>query len=147
MTNEVLIYFTIQSFYLYGTLCNILIVLLILGILSIYGLQLPSTIPGQASAMKPVRVDRERGPLLPFDDLVNDNTSNTCNQERDRNNVASCDFGLPNPRSLMHVTSRKKAPAKKKSLPMVGFMFDTLSTIPCKTLVGMHVIVLLAGRC
>ncbi|XP_071737421.1 kinesin-like protein KIN-7O [Rutidosis leptorrhynchoides] len=78
--------------------------------------ELPTMIPGQASAMKPVRVDRERGPLLPFDALVNDNTSNTCNQERDRNNVTSRDFGLPDSRSLIHVTSRKKPPIKKKNL-------------------------------
>lgn len=79
--------------------------------------ELPSTIPGQASAVKPVRTDRERGPLLPFEELVNDKTSNACKQERDCNGVALSDFGLPHPRSLMHVTSRKKAPATKKSLP------------------------------
>ncbi|XP_023769531.2 kinesin-like protein KIN-7O isoform X1 [Lactuca sativa] len=81
--------------------------------------ELPSTIPTQASAMKPVvRSERERGPLLPFEELVNDNTSNACNQERDRKSVSFCDFGLPDQRSLMHVTSRKKASNRKKSLPM-----------------------------
>ncbi|KAI3703509.1 hypothetical protein L1987_73635 [Smallanthus sonchifolius] len=77
--------------------------------------KIPSTIPGQASAVKPVRNDRERGPLLAFEELVNDNTSNAIKQERDCK-VGSSDFGLPNPRSLIHVTSRKKAPTRKKSL-------------------------------
>ncbi|CAH1453440.1 unnamed protein product [Lactuca virosa] len=81
--------------------------------------ELPSTIPTQASAMKPViRSERERGPLLPFEELVNDNTSNACNQERDCKSVSFFDFGLPDQRSLMHVTSRKKASNRKKSLPM-----------------------------
>ncbi|KAI3692015.1 hypothetical protein L6452_31820 [Arctium lappa] len=79
--------------------------------------ELPSTIPGQASAVKPIRTNRERGPLLPFEELVNDKTSNACKQERDCNGVALSDFGLPHPRSLMHVTSRKKAPTTKRSLP------------------------------
>ncbi|KAI7749505.1 hypothetical protein M8C21_001870 [Ambrosia artemisiifolia] len=78
--------------------------------------KLPSTIPGQASAVKPVKSDRERGPLLPFEELVNDSTSNVI-KERDCNSVGPNGFGLPNPRSLIHVTSRKKAPARKKSLP------------------------------
>ncbi|KAI3828704.1 hypothetical protein L1987_02813 [Smallanthus sonchifolius] len=77
--------------------------------------KIPSTIPGQASAVKPVRNDRERGPLLAFEELVNDNTSNAIKQERDCK-VGSSDFGLPNPRSLIHVTSRKKAPTRKRSL-------------------------------
>nr|XP_043629073.1 kinesin-like protein KIN-7O isoform X2 [Erigeron canadensis] len=75
-----------------------------------------SVIPGQECAVK--STDRERGPLLPFEELVNDKTLNACKQERYHNNVASCDFGLPNPRSLMHVTSRKKASVKRRSLPM-----------------------------
>ncbi|KAI3505372.1 hypothetical protein L1887_27484 [Cichorium endivia] len=80
--------------------------------------ELPSTIPTQASAMKPViRSERERGPLLPFEQLVNDNTSNACKKERESKSVGFCDIGLPDPRSLMHVTSRKKASNRKKSLP------------------------------
>ncbi|KAL8210011.1 hypothetical protein R6Q57_006743 [Mikania cordata] len=79
--------------------------------------KLPSTLPGRASTFKPVRNDRERGPLLPFEELVNEHTSNAIKQERDCNNVGHNDFGLPNPRSLIHITSRKKAPARKRSLP------------------------------
>lgn len=70
--------------------------------------------------MKPVRVDRERGPLFSFDELVNDNSSNACKQEINFKNLGPIDFGLPNPRSLIHVTSRKKPPAKKRSLVTVG---------------------------
>ncbi|XP_076950142.1 kinesin-like protein KIN-7O [Bidens hawaiensis] len=80
--------------------------------------KLPCTIPRQASAVKPVINERERGPLLPFDELVYDNTSNAIKQERYCNNVGPVDFGLPNPRSLIHVTSRKKTTARKKSLPV-----------------------------
>ncbi|GJR23413.1 hypothetical protein Tco_0971940 [Tanacetum coccineum] len=39
--------------------------------------------------------DRERGPLLSFEERVNDNTSNACKQEKICNNVASCDTVLP----------------------------------------------------
>ncbi|KAF5774627.1 putative plus-end-directed kinesin ATPase [Helianthus annuus] len=83
--------------------------------------KLPSTIRGQASAVKPVKNDRERGPLLPFEELVNDNSSNALkheSEESDRNKVGPCNFSLPNPRSLIHVTSRRKASARKKSLPV-----------------------------
>ncbi|KVH91733.1 Kinesin, motor domain-containing protein [Cynara cardunculus var. scolymus] len=80
--------------------------------------KLPSTILGQASAVRPDRTDRERGPLLPFEELVNDKTSNACKLETDCNGVALSDFDLPHPHSLMHVTSRKKAPTTKRSLPM-----------------------------
>ncbi|KAD6453624.1 hypothetical protein E3N88_08329 [Mikania micrantha] len=79
--------------------------------------KLPSTLPGRASTVKPVRNDRERGPLLPFEELVNEHISNAIKQERACNNVGHSDFGFPNPRSLIHITSRKKAPARKRSLP------------------------------
>ncbi|KAL4565287.1 hypothetical protein LXL04_029375 [Taraxacum kok-saghyz] len=81
--------------------------------------ELPSTIPTQDSAMKPgVRSERERGPLVSFEDLVNENTtSNACKQERDFKSVSFCESGLPDARSLMHVTSRKKGSNRKKSLP------------------------------
>ncbi|GJW99617.1 hypothetical protein Tco_0183531 [Tanacetum coccineum] len=39
--------------------------------------------------------DRERGPLLSFEERVNDNTSNACKQQKICNNVASCDTVLP----------------------------------------------------
>nr|GEV32322.1 kinesin-like protein KIN-7O [Tanacetum cinerariifolium] len=77
--------------------------------------ELPSIIPGQGYALRPVRADRERGPLLPFEELVNDNTSNACKQQTICNNVASCDTALPTP-PFIHVTSRKKSQARKRSL-------------------------------
>ncbi|GJU73647.1 retrovirus-related pol polyprotein from transposon TNT 1-94 [Tanacetum coccineum] len=49
----------------------------------------------RGSALRPVRADRERGPLLSFEELVNDNTSNACKQQKICNNVASCDTVLP----------------------------------------------------
>ncbi|KAJ9536971.1 hypothetical protein OSB04_029704 [Centaurea solstitialis] len=93
--------------------------ILIFDVLSIHhGLQLPSAFPRQASAVKPARTDSERGPLLPFEELVNDKTLDECKQESGCNGAALSDFGgLPHPRSLMHVTSRKKAPTTKRSLP------------------------------
>ncbi|GJR23414.1 hypothetical protein Tco_0183530 [Tanacetum coccineum] len=39
--------------------------------------------------------DLERGPLLSFEELVNDNTSNACKQQKICNNVASCVTVLP----------------------------------------------------
>ncbi|GJW99619.1 retrovirus-related pol polyprotein from transposon TNT 1-94 [Tanacetum coccineum] len=41
------------------------------------------------------RADREIGPLLSFEELVNENTSNACKQQKICNNVASCDTVLP----------------------------------------------------
>lgn len=115
MANEVLIYPTRPFPFIP---CSILIPYILLT----NALQLPSTIPGQGSALRPVRADRERGPLLPFEELFNDNTSNACKQEKICNNVASCDTALPT-HSFIHVTSRKKSQARKRSLPTVGYMF------------------------
>ncbi|KAA8517248.1 hypothetical protein F0562_017500 [Nyssa sinensis] len=81
--------------------------------------ELYSTVQADASAVKPFRADRDMGPLLPFEELVNEaNVDDSCKQEEDSNNSALEDCTLPDPRDLLHITSRRKVPLRKKSLPM-----------------------------
>lgn len=72
--------------------------------------------------MNPVRSDREMGPLLPFEELVNDievSKEVTCKKsENDQKNVLE-GCTLPDPCVLLHVTNRRKVAPKKKSLPGV----------------------------
>ncbi|KAL6987277.1 hypothetical protein U1Q18_013027 [Sarracenia purpurea var. burkii] len=76
-----------------------------------------SIIHAKASAVKPMRYERDMGPLLPFEELVSEasmDNSNKPKQERHIDEVEGC--VLPDPHALLHITSRKKAPVKKKSL-------------------------------
>ncbi|XP_022147755.1 kinesin-like protein KIN-7O isoform X2 [Momordica charantia] len=79
-----------------------------------------STTQSRASAVNPVRSDREMGPLLPFEELVNDievSKEVTCKKgENDQKNVLE-GCTLPDPCVLLHVTNRRKVAPKKKSLP------------------------------
>lgn len=74
-----------------------------------------STVKEKASAVKPMRTTSEMGPLVPFEELVNEAST----QEEDGHNNASEDCTLPDPRALLHVTSRRKPPLRNKSLPVV----------------------------
>uniref|UniRef100_A0A5B7BK84 Putative centromere-associated protein E isoform X3 n=1 Tax=Davidia involucrata TaxID=16924 RepID=A0A5B7BK84_DAVIN len=78
--------------------------------------ELYPTVQEEASAMKPARAERDMGPLLPFEELVNEaSVDSSCKQEEDcNNNMLDCT--LPNPCVLLHVTSRRKVPLRKKSL-------------------------------
>ncbi|KAI8543894.1 hypothetical protein RHMOL_Rhmol08G0254000 [Rhododendron molle] len=59
------------------------------------------------------------GPLLPFEELVNEaSMDNSCKPEEECNDGEVKYCTLPDPRALLRVTSRKKAPVKKKSLPV-----------------------------
>ncbi|XP_022935551.1 kinesin-like protein KIN-7O [Cucurbita moschata] len=82
--------------------------------------EVDSTIQSIASAVKPVKSNREMGPLLPFEELMDDtdvSKGETCKKgESDQMNVLEgCAF--PDPCALLHVTNRRKVVSKKKSLP------------------------------
>ncbi|XP_022638159.1 kinesin-like protein KIN-7O isoform X3 [Vigna radiata var. radiata] len=72
-----------------------------------------------ASTVKPGRPNRDMGPLLPFEELVNEDVyvDESFKQKDNNKDDANKDCNLPNPCALLHVTNRKKAP-RKKSLPM-----------------------------
>ncbi|KAG4944198.1 hypothetical protein JHK85_048844 [Glycine max] len=87
------------------------------------GLGLGRVYPGiqpSASTIKPIRPKRDMGPLLPFEELVNEDVSvdEPFKQEEDNKDDTNKDCNLPNPCALLHVTNRKKAPSLKKSLSM-----------------------------
>ncbi|KAK7278959.1 hypothetical protein RJT34_24000 [Clitoria ternatea] len=79
-----------------------------------------SSIQPNASTVKPVRPKRDMGPLLPFEELLNEDVyvDESFKQEDDNKSDANENCNLPNPCALVHVTNRKKAPAWKKSLSM-----------------------------
>lgn len=84
--------------------------------------QLNSIVHAKASAVKRTRSEH-MGPLLPFEELVNDaSMDNSCKPEEECNDGEVKYCTLPDPRALLRVTSRKKAPVKKKSLPVVRRM-------------------------
>ncbi|KAH1119369.1 hypothetical protein GLYMA_17G208400v4 [Glycine max] len=87
------------------------------------GEHLRNVYPGiqpSASTIKPIRPKRDMGPLLPFEELVNEDVSvdEPFKQEEDNKDDTNKDCNLPNPCALLHVTNRKKAPSLKKSLSM-----------------------------
>lgn len=56
------------------------------------------------------------GPLLPFEELVNEAiTDGSCKEEKNCSNNTQEDSALPQPHALLHVTSRRKATTKKKT--------------------------------
>ncbi|THF98498.1 hypothetical protein TEA_005993 [Camellia sinensis var. sinensis] len=78
---------------------------------------LNSIVHAKASAVKPMRPERDMGPLLPFEELVDDaSMDNPCKPKEECNNNTVEDCTLPDSRALLHVTNRKKAPLRKKSL-------------------------------
>ncbi|CAL5369966.1 unnamed protein product [Camellia sinensis] len=79
--------------------------------------ELNSIVHAKASAVKPMRSERDMGPLLPFEELVDDaSMDNPCKPKEECNNNTIEDCTLPDSRALLHVTNRKKAPLRKKSL-------------------------------
>ncbi|WCJ33370.1 Kinesin-like protein KIN-7O [Euphorbia peplus] len=73
-------------------------------------------IQSRASSVKPVRGTRDIGPLVPFDDLVNENEGGGkfIQKLEDFNNSLPEDCILPDAHALLHVTNRRKAAPKKK---------------------------------
>lgn len=84
-------------------------------------LQVYSSIQPNASTVKPNRPKRDMGPLLPFEELVDEDVyvDESFKQEDGDKGDANDKCNLPNPCDLLHVTNRKKAPSCKKSLSMV----------------------------
>lgn len=81
-----------------------------------------SKVHSRASTVKSMRPDRDVGPLVPFEELVNTievGVDESCKQEEDCHKNALEDCTLPDPRALLHVTNRRKVPLRKKSLPVV----------------------------
>lgn len=73
----------------------------------------------KASEVKSRREDRIVGPLLPFEELINEASTTSFLQDKECNGIASEDCTLPAPQDMLHVTSRRKVPPRKRSLPMV----------------------------
>ncbi|GAB2267146.1 hypothetical protein Dimus_002131 [Dionaea muscipula] len=75
------------------------------------------TAESRTSVVGSMRVDRKVGPLLPFEELVCESTecTNTCFKQEENQNIV-LEERLPDPSTLLNVTSRRK-PSKKKSLP------------------------------
>ncbi|XP_021744564.1 kinesin-like protein KIN-7O [Chenopodium quinoa] len=74
----------------------------------------------RTSGMK-VRQERDQGPLVPFEDLVTECEATrdvSSKQKKDNDDSYSDDCVLPDPCTLLKVTSRRKMPQKKKTLPM-----------------------------
>jgi len=71
-----------------------------------------------------MRPNRDMGPLLAFEELVNEDVyvDEPFKQMDNNKDDANNDCNLPNPCSLLHVTNRKKAPSQKKSLSMVCYI-------------------------
>ncbi|CAA2972322.1 kinesin KIN-7O [Olea europaea subsp. europaea] len=71
------------------------------------------------SIVKSTRAYCRAGPLLPFEELVNEvSMVDSSKQEADCEKNVSEDCTLPDPWALLHVTSRRKAPPRKRSLQM-----------------------------
>ncbi|XVF56276.1 hypothetical protein PTKIN_Ptkin06aG0106000 [Pterospermum kingtungense] len=77
-----------------------------------------SSVESNSSAIKPTRSKRDMGPLLPFEELVNETGTAddySCKQDEDCKPSVLEDCTLPDPCALLHVTSRRKVLPRKKS--------------------------------
>ncbi|GAY65395.1 hypothetical protein CUMW_240780 [Citrus unshiu] len=94
----------------------------------------------KASAVKSTRTEREMGPLLPFEELVNETEmeDESCKQDEDGRSYSSEDCNLPDPCALLNITSRRKVPLKKqssfvrtKSEIQIDFLTRKLAEVDC----------------
>ncbi|KAK2634402.1 hypothetical protein Ddye_029194 [Dipteronia dyeriana] len=78
--------------------------------------QVYSAFQPKASDVKSVRPERHIGPLLPFEELVNETEvgDESCKQEDCKINSLE-DCNIPDPCALLHVTNRRKVPLRKQS--------------------------------
>ncbi|KAK4835581.1 hypothetical protein QYF36_011554 [Acer negundo] len=78
--------------------------------------QVYSAFQPKASAVKSMRPERHIGPLLPFEELVNETEvgDESCKPEDYKIN-SSEDCNIPDPCALLHVTNRRKVPLRKQS--------------------------------
>ncbi|KAM1079722.1 hypothetical protein TB2_014129 [Malus domestica] len=89
--------------------------------------EVPSTIQSKASAAKPMRLKRDIGPLLPFEELVHEievSENESCKEDEESNCIMLEDCALPDPCALLHVTNRRKVPPRTKSLPLDNELGD-----------------------
>ncbi|CAI9782842.1 unnamed protein product [Fraxinus pennsylvanica] len=91
--------------------------------------ELRSTVKEMPSVVKSTRAHCKAAPLLPFEELVNEVIMvDSSKQEVDCEKNVSEDCSLPDPRALLHVTSRRKAPPRKRSLQMENNELAELQT-------------------
>ncbi|KAK4485521.1 hypothetical protein RD792_008163 [Penstemon davidsonii] len=76
-----------------------------------------SSVVEKKTVEKSRRENRTMGPLLPFEDLVKEESTELCKQDKGCKDGAVDDCTLPDPRALLHVTSRRKVPSTKINLP------------------------------
>ncbi|XP_012434886.1 kinesin-like protein KIN-7O [Gossypium raimondii] len=77
-----------------------------------------SSVQSNSSALKPTESKRYMGPLLAFEELVNENETEDdypCKQDEDCKASVLEDCTLPDPCALLHVTNRRKGQPRKKS--------------------------------
>ena len=78
------------------------------------------------------RQECDQRPLIPFEELVTESeavgdVSSKSKENNDKNNSGDC--VLPDPCTLLNVTSRRKMPQKKTSLPMVCIIVIKISVL------------------
>ncbi|XP_019245888.1 PREDICTED: kinesin-like protein KIN-7O isoform X2 [Nicotiana attenuata] len=81
--------------------------------------ELNSAVTEEASVVEAKRIERDIGPLLPFEELLDaDSIGDSVKQDDNSrsNQLEGCT--LPGPRALLHVTSRRKGASRKKSSSM-----------------------------
>ncbi|KAB2608366.1 centromere-associated protein E [Pyrus ussuriensis x Pyrus communis] len=89
--------------------------------------EVASTIQSKASAAKPMRLKRDIGPLLPFEELVHEievSENESCKEDEESKSITLEDCALPDPCALLHVTNRRKVPPRTKSLPLDNELGD-----------------------
>ncbi|XP_055801402.1 kinesin-like protein KIN-7O isoform X2 [Solanum dulcamara] len=78
--------------------------------------ELSSAVKEKVSVVKAKRIERDIGPLLPFEELLDaDSNLDSGKQEDNSRNNQLEDYTLPDPQALLHVTSRRKGASRKKS--------------------------------
>ncbi|KAJ8535599.1 hypothetical protein K7X08_023319 [Anisodus acutangulus] len=81
--------------------------------------ELNSTVKEKASVVKAKRIERDIGPLLPFEELLDaDSKGDSGKQEDNSRSNQLEDCTLPDSQALLHVTSRRKGASRKKSSSM-----------------------------
>ncbi|OMO99839.1 hypothetical protein CCACVL1_03590 [Corchorus capsularis] len=75
------------------------------------------SVQSNSSAIKPAKPQRDMGPLLSFEELVNETgiADDSCKQDEDCKASALEGCTLPDPCALLHVTNRRKVLPRKKS--------------------------------
>ncbi|OMP05888.1 hypothetical protein COLO4_08473 [Corchorus olitorius] len=75
------------------------------------------SVQSNSSAIKPDKPQRDMGPLLSFEELVNETgiADDSCKQDEDCKASALEGCTLPDPCALLHVTNRRKVLPRKKS--------------------------------